>query len=275
MFEEDSGVATTQESVQDAAVQAPQTQDDAGASLTDALAKFMGDEPEAKGTEETSQPEHAEGEEKPLPGGLKGRMKSYESKGYARGRAEAQAAWAEEKAAYETRLKKLEELEIAQEARELAGKEKIPEGVALRLIRAERGIAAPKSEPEGRDRDDKGRFTPAAKPAAEAVGNPAQQRAQLLMQQNEVLKKATGVDALQLFETNQTVKQKVVSGEWDFTDVVQAYIAETGGGKRVAPARSPNNTERGIESVSFRNMTDEQFEKFNERLSKGYSFNLR
>jgi len=42
-----------------------------------------------------------------------------------------------------------------------------------------------------------------------------------------------------------------------------------------SPVRTPNTNTRGVEGISIRNMTDEQFEQLNKAIDRGYKFDAR
>lgn len=175
--------------------------------------------------------------------------------------------WNQEKADYEARLAAYAEKELEVEAEKLAASENISKNLALRLLRAEKGLPAQtetKAQPAQQPRDAAtGRFTKAEQPAED----PARVRAQELMAQNDVVLKATGVNALELYQTNDKVRQKVNSGEWDFADVAKAYLEETKGRRVPAPVRSANSG--SLKSVSIEAMSDAQWEKLNKELEMG------
>ena len=276
MFEEptvDMELGT--QSVADDALQAVSIEEDTGHSLSEALGELMADEPETEPTDEPQPGDKPEGGEK-ADKGIRGRMKAYEAKGenrgYERGKAEAQAAWEAERKTYEERLSKLQELELQDEAKKLAVEEKISEKLALRLLRAERGIG-PSSEPAKAERDAQGRFMAktADEPAHAELAKQPDTHVKMLLRQAERIHKSTGVDVNALFQAAPAdVKQKIALGEMDFEDL--AAMAN----KRHAspPVRTANNNS-GVEGLSIRNMSDEQFERLNQAISKGYKFDAR
>ena len=249
------------ESVQDDAAQA---QDDGAEALSAALAAT--EETEAEPTE---QPEADTEPNK----ALRGRMKSYEARGYKRGQQEAEAKWAEEKKNYEERLAKYAERDLQDEAAELANKRHIPADLALEYVRMKHGMAATNEQP-AQQRDESGRFTSQQQ---EAPGADVQQRAAALMAQAESYEKmsdgAVTKDAiLEAFQNDETIRNAVSSGKMDFIDVGKQLA---GGSKKSAPklTRSANNG--GISRRSFATMTDEEFSKFDERVRHGAVFDAR
>ncbi len=286
MFENDkiTGEATTMEnSGADAALQ------DSSETQMNSLEQFMAEiektENEADPSPETTPAgndieEHSEPTETPasdVPKGLKGRIQAAETKadarGYERGRTEAMREWEAQKADYEAKLAKYAEMELENDAKELAAKEKCSIDLAKRLLRMERGMMKPAAEKEESDkdtaptRDAKGRFASRGNDA----GTDVQARAQLLYDQAQAVQKSTGIDVLGLFQTDAEVKRAVVSGEKDFKDIALERLA---GGDRGARKPAPKPVSSGGAQAqsrvfSFKNMTDEEFEQFDRRIAQG------
>ena len=76
---------------------------------------------------------------------------------------------------------------------------------------------------------------------------------------------------LEAFQNNTEVRQKVVSGEWDFTDVGRALS----GGQQRAPRVSRSATNGKIGTSTFMGMSDEDFASFDERIRQGAVFDAR
>lgn len=215
-------------------------------SLSDVL-NGLANEPAAEAqegeetVEQTTQEET--GGEEPVSKALRGRIKASERKGYERGKQEI-----EDK--YRADLEELNNYRLQREVKELAEKEKISESLAERLIRAERGLHPATTQSPQMNQPS------AAEPTLE-------QRAQSLFNQAQTIRDYTGLDVMELFNTNADVHQKVVSGEWDFKDVARNY------GKQSAahvpsPARSTNRS--GREAKTIATMTDAEFEAFDKQL---------
>lgn len=76
-----------------------------------------------------------------------------------------------------------------------------------------------------------------------------------------------------LFQEDPDIRQRVLSGEWDFQDVALSQLQAQGGRRHVpAPVRSPNHTET---RRSFQTMSDKEFEDFNRRIDAGEVFDAR
>ena len=261
------------DSVQDDAA-LDQTADDSVLALSEALSELSGGQDEAAEESVDEPAAEAAEQEAPIDKGFKGRLNQVERRGYERGRKEASDAWAAERAEYEARLAKYAEMELKQEAAKLAKDEGISESIALRLLRAERGIPAPKEEPTQaqQPRGADGRFVPRQQP--EQTEQPQQQsavhaRAEQLMAQAETIKKATGIDVLDLFEKDPEIKRKVASGEWDFTDVAAAQREQP---RKRAPgvARASNGASYSGKSIS--SMSSDEFRKLDDMLARGFTF---
>ena len=251
---------TMMESVQDDAAQAPDTAD----ALSEALEAVGGTEP-ADNQQDDAAPAQEESK------ALRGRMKSYEERGYKRGAREAEAKWADEKRGYEERLARYEQLELEAEAKRLAQEKGMPEDIALEYLAMKKGkqVDAP-AQPRGED----GRFAPRTTDDGQSA---AQERAANLMAQAEAFEKSSRGEVsksaiLEAFEHDEDIREKVASGEWDFTDVGM-YLKDKPAQRSPRAVRSPNGGQ--IRGSSFATMSDEDFAKFNERVAKGAVFDTR
>ena len=258
---------TMMESALDDAAQAPDARADA---LSEALGIAEPEDTAAAGQD-------ADGDalEEPKDKGLRGRMKQYEQRGYNRAlkeHKEAESKWAERERGYQERLARYEQLELETDAKKFAQENNIPENFALEYMRMKKGLPAVAEQP----RDDAGRYAPQNN-AAEAEGDAAvKTRAAALMTQAEAFEKmsdgAVTRDAiLEAFQNDPDIRQRVASGEWDFTDVGRSLRD----GKSRAPhvARSASNGR--INTSVFMGMSDEEFAKFDSRISAGEIFDAR
>lgn len=144
---------------------------------------------------------------------------------------------------------------------------------ATEYLRLKEGISAQPEQSSVQTtppRDANGRFV---SPQAQQVPQPLQQRAQMLVEQANGLYDGTGVDVMEIYNSNPLAKQFVLSGG-DFIGVLKQF------GPRAqqqsnAPAltRSPNGI--GLGEVSVHGMTDEQFNRLNDALSRGKVINMR
>lgn len=278
MVDMESTVEVTQpDSVSDDAVQDQATVE---TEANDALEQFLMDEPEQDaGTEEN--PENTVKEQQnevPLNKGIKGRIAAAEAKadklGYERGRTEAMREFEAYKAEIDAKLRKFQEMEIEQEARELARAEKCSVELAKRIIKAERGI---------NPAETKTPVTPHAEANTErsfSAPNDAEARAKVLMAQAESIRNTHGVDTLEIFRTNEEVRKKVGSGAWDMRDVLVYSLTQTKKTEPVKPAPAPKPVHSGGNAgynvgLNFETMTNEQFAKFKAKIRGGASFRPR
>lgn len=141
-------------------------------------------------------------------------------------------------------------------------------GVEVTPKAAEQKSAEPK-------RDANGRFTgnndkPDQDPVLKA-------KADMLFKQVQKIKARSGADVMGAFNSDPQVKQKIISGEWDFYDV-EDYLQQNGvqgvTTRHVpTPVRSPNGAKTG--GMSIANMTDAQFERLQENLKNGKRYDAR
>jgi len=249
------------ESVLDDAAPAPET-------TADALSEALGIAA-AEPAVEAEQQDDSEHLEEPQDKGLRGRMKQFEQRGYKRGAQEAESKWAEERKSYQDRLAKYEQMELEAEAKRFAQEKNIPEEIALDYMRMKKGMPATEQP-----RDNAGRFK--AQPA-EAADTATQTRAMALMTQAEAFEKMTDgavtKDAiLEAFQNDTETRQKVVSGEWDFTDVGRSL---SGNSQQRAPrvSRSASNGKIGVST--FMSMSEDEFASFDDRIRQGAVFDAR
>ena len=169
----------------------------------------------------------------------------------------------------------LREYFVTNEIEKLVSSGKITDReMAETYVRATMKTPAPQTPPANTpQRDAQGRFV--TTPKAPEVPVEVQQRASTLIAQADAILGTTGVDVMQVFNTDPAVKQKVVSGEWDFTDVFK----NAGGGQQVtvkphvpAPVRSSNGV--GLGNVSIGKMSNQQFAALNDFLAKNGKVNM-
>lgn len=215
-------------------------------SLTDEAADAQ-QEP----TTDTQPAESGADDLREIPKSLRGRIKGAESRGYERGKREVEEQ-------YRKDLEELAEMRLSRDAKELAEKEKISESLATRLLRAERGMAAPANPaPESE--------SPTQRKAS--VQPTVEERAQTLFNQAKTIQRATGVDPLEVFNSDPEAHRKVVSGEWDMADVAKAYA---GRGHVPAPARATGQNR--IEGRSISDLSDAEFARL-DKLLDDHTFN--
>lgn len=255
---------TLMESVLDDAAPAPETNGD---SLSEALEQIA-PTPDVEAGQQTGDDQL----EYPADKGLRGRAKQFEQRGYNRGMKEAESKWAERERDYQDRLAKYEQMELANEARQFAQENNVPENFALEYLRMKKGMPAAEQP-----RDDAGRFAPQPPAAADDTARvEAQARARTLMTQAEAFEKmsdgaVTREAILDAFQSDADMHQKVVSGEWDFTDIGRALSGNAQRAPRVT--RNANNGKIG--TSTFLNMSEEDFAKFDRQISAGAVYDAR
>lgn len=181
-------------------------------------------------------------------------------------------AKAEVRAEYEAMLAPLRESMFDRQAQELvqSGEFKSLER-AKEYVRLKNGdTSQPQQKPAAQQpRDDQGRFQQRGESENRV-------RATMLAQQAEKIQSRRGLDVMSAFNSDPDIKQRVLSGEWDFYDV--ADHLDAGGQqpqRRVppAPVRSPNGA-GNTSGMSIANMTDEQFERLQQNLFRGKRYDL-
>lgn len=198
---------------------------------------------------------------------------------YAKRRQKDRADWEAENnakmAPVLSQLAQLQEYRLGVEADKLVASGKISDrDMAIEYLRNKEGIPAPvTATPSTPPRDEQGRFV-AKNPEPNAA---VKQRANMLFAQAGNIKDATGVDVMAIYNTDPDVKAKVLSGEWDFTNVLMQYKAEEPADAPAhtapAPVRSANGI--GMGGVDIRHMSGEQFRKLNEFLASGGRVDVR
>lgn len=172
-------------------------------------------------------------------------------------------------ARYEARLAPLMEAVLDRQAQDLvaAGEFKSLER-AKEYVRLKGGIVdapqpqqtqQPQAQPAPQPRDAQGRFQ---SPNAADVNA----RADILARQAEKIKANRGLDVMQAFNDDPQVKQKVISGDWDFYDVAD----HLSGSRRVpTPIRTPNGAGASAAATTIDNMSDAQFERMCQNIAAG------
>ena len=232
----------------------PQVQDDAALTAQEpqTLADIVGGTNDQQPVAEANAP--AEQPPKSEPGWIKQRVGAAVNKAVAEAEARIRAE-------YEAQLAPFREMQLEAEADKLVAEGVVTKReIALELVRSRKGLppqttpATPNTPP----RDEQGRFV-AKNPEPDAG---VQQRATMLIAQAENLKEATGIDVMALYNSDPEIREKIVSGEWDFTDVLKKHKPAA-----PAPVRSANGI--GMGSVNIRDMGSDQFARMNEYLARG------
>lgn len=95
------------------------------------------------------------------------------------------------------------------------------------------------------------------------------ERARQLYEQADVIRRSSGIDVMQVFENDPDAQARVKSGEWDFADLARSITSES---RVPATARSANGA--GVAGRDVRSMSQTEFDRLNEQLSRGYTVQL-
>lgn len=251
------------ESVQDDAAQA---QGESLETLLTGVDTTAADAPAAEGATDTDPTPPAK-----EPGWIKARVNRAVEKAVAEAEARVSAR-------YEARIAPLMEAVLDRQAQDLvaAGEFKTLER-AKEYVRLKGGITdmpAPTQPttptPSTPARDAQGRFQSSAAPAASDAQIRA--RADILSRQAEKIKANRGLDVMQTFNANTEVRQKVISGEWDFHDV--ADYMSTSNPRVPSPIRSANGAGASAAATTIANMTDAQFARLEANLARGHRYKI-
>ena len=90
----------------------------------------------------------------------------------------------------------------------------------------------------------------------------------MLYAQAEALQAATGVDVMEIYNSDAEVKRKVATGEWTFLDVYKALPKQQ---KIPSPTRSNNGS---LSDLNIRNMSAAQLAKLDAVLDGGGVINF-
>ncbi len=222
-------------------------------------------EPETDGEGEPAEEQEPEPKGPTEPGWIKKRVE----KAVQRAVSETESRMRDE---FERQMAPIREKMLEDEARELVRKGTVKDlETAKELVRYRQGQpqAQPKKAESQQPRNERGQFTGHRQAATDA-------KIAMLTHQVERIKGSRGIDVTEAFMNDPDVKQKVVSGEWDFYDVADHLESKKARPQRKAPApmRSPNGAS-GSEKSSIASMSDEQFERFEKRVKGGERFNAR
>lgn len=194
------------------------------------------------------------------PGYVKSRIEKAVAKAIAQTKAEMQASFDQQLAPYKDQL-------IAMEAQELVRSGKVKDlETAKELVRYRQGQPAVQEKQE-QPSNAQGQFAPKQ---TEDAGTSA--RIDMLKHQADRIREQRGIDVISEFQKNEEVKQKIISGEWDFYDLAEEMSKPKK--KTPAPMRSPNGA-NGIQATAIWNMTDEQFDKMDQRIHEGARYRLK
>ena len=142
---------------------------------------------------------------------------------------------------------------------------------ARELVRYRQGQspAPAQTQDDSQPRNEKGQFTPKQDGRDPVI----QKQIDMLQHQADRIKAAGGPDVISEFQNNEEIHDKVIKGEMDFYDVAEQMKAAPKK-KPPAPMRSPNGAS-GSEKSTIASMSDEQFEKFEKKVSSGVRYSVK
>lgn len=275
------GMDNNQESVQTDTVQASENTSTV-AGLTEMLGKAAEDgaqENTDAASQDAAENNSTSAEQPKLSGGIKGRLleaeKKGEKKGYDAGRQAAEQEYQARMAEMQTRLDKLSEYELKEEAAKLAKEEGCSVALAERILRAEKGLSPASKETTSNNdakatqpRDANGRFV--KNDSADTDKPDMTARAQFLFEQAQSIKRRTGFDAMELYsKADSDTQRRIAEGEIDFEDL----IASQGTAKRSTPPVV--KAKDGMGSTRLSQMSASDFSKLDDYVKKGGVIDLR
>lgn len=171
-------------------------------------------------------------------------------------------------ARFEQQMAPIRERMLTDEARELVrqGEFKSIER-AKEYLQLKQGIAPQTAPTAPQPRNEQGQFTPKQADAGQST------RINMLAHQAAKIKDSRGIDVMKEFNTNPEVKQRIISGEADFYDIVEEMSKAPK--KPPAPMRSPNGASGTNQPNAIESMSKEQFARLEKRISEGARYNLR
>lgn len=243
-----------EEIVQDDAAQAPE-----GESL-EALLNATGEDTPAEQPHQDTPPQKE-------PGWVRGRINTAVRKALAEQAAQMERDFQQR---LDQQLAPLRDALMDRQAEELvrSGEFKSIER-AREYVRLKGGVVEPAAQtpaPAAPQRDAQGRFT-----SRQAEDADTRARANILAQQATKIKASRGVDVMAAFNADPAIKQRVVSGEWDFHDVAD-HLAS--GRRTPAPLRTPNGVGASAAATTIANMTDAQLDRLDAELARGHRYKI-
>lgn len=250
-----------QQAVQDDAVLEPlQEQEEQPISSIDEITET---EPQQESNQQTAQQQSSQSE----PGWMKKKMEAYANKALQEQETRLRAEFA-------SMLAPLRESMYERQADALVASGEIKsKEMALKYVKATAGVPSePDQTPQTQPRTPDGRFAStqqAAEPDAETKA-----RARILAAQADKIKSSRGLDVASVFNSDPEVKDKILSGDWDFYDVAEAMSQPK---RRVpSPVRSSNSAMGDNSNArAIAEMSDAQFERLLKNLGEGKVYDMR
>jgi len=260
-----------QQAVQDDAVLEPmQEQEEQPISSLDEITE-QPEEQQLENGQQANQQQAPQSE----PGWMKKKMEAYANKALQEQETRLRAEF---RAELDNVLGPLRESMYERQADDLVASGQIKsKEMALKYVKAMAGITS--SEPDQQQktqtqpRTPDGRFASSQQQQTEPDAE-TKARARILAAQADKIKSSKGLDVAALFQTDPEVKEKVLSGEWDFYDVAESMSQPR---RRVpSPVRSSNSAMGATADASaIANMSDAQFERLLKNLGEGKVYDMR
>jgi len=138
---------------------------------------------------------------------------------------------------------------------------------AKEYLQLKQGVT-PEPEPAEQPRNEKGQFANSNDAVIKA-------KADMLASQADKILRNRGIDVMAEFNADEEIREKIVSGEWDFYDLANELSKQSTRKKAPAPLRSSNGA-GGSSLNAIDSMTDEQFERMERNIrEKGARYTLR
>lgn len=170
-------------------------------------------------------------------------------------------------AEYDAKLKPLREAMLQREAEDLVRSGRVAtKDLALEYLRLKNGIAPEMGQQPARN--ERGQFVSQAQVQAQEV----ERYGNMLIAQVKAIEAATGLNVMDAYNTDADVKRRILSREWDFSDVAKHITGQTPSGLPT-PTRRPNG--QGPASRSVNDLTGEQFTKMQKYLERGGVIDMR
>ena len=168
-------------------------------------------------------------------------------------------------AQFEKQLAPFREQALNAEAKELVRSGQVKDlDTAKELVRYRQG--QPQEQKQDQPRNAQGQFQEKEDPATKA-------RINMLQHQADRIKGNGGPDVTSAFKSDPDVREKVISGEWDFYDVAD-YLKNSQKRRAPAPMRSPNGAS-GMKMNAIDSMSDEQFDRMEKNIDRGVRYALK
>jgi hypothetical protein len=183
---------------------------------------------------------------------------------------ERESMRAEIMAQVEAQYAPIKERLLEMDAQELVRKGEVKNiELAKEILRYRQGLPTQDkpAETAERPRQANGQFAP--KEDAKVTA-----RINFLAEQANKIKTKTGIDVIEIMNSDPTIKNKIVSGEMDFYEVAETVKQKPSRRGPPAPTRSSNGA-GGQSPNAIDSMSKEQFARLEKRISEGARISLK